>query len=192
MNTDVDIVATRDLVLQKIGRNVVNFQKMEAMLKFVLTFANFTTPISDTESRLQQQANSDRKHPMGKLVEKAAKALHSEPPMAPPDIKEMWVSHSLNLSESGSDIREWRREMRRIVKERNLLIHHMLVPFNPSSLESCHALIIQLDEQRERILQAYEHLESLVTAIRDVHRDLAENVDEIVASIVASRASHGA
>jgi hypothetical protein len=87
MNTDVDIVATRDLVLQKIGRNVVNFQKMEAMLKFVLTFANFTTPISDTESRLRQQANSDRKHPMGKLVEQAAEALRSGPPMAPPDIR---------------------------------------------------------------------------------------------------------
>lgn len=192
MNTDVDIVATRDLVLQKIGRNVVNFQKMEAMLKFILKFANFTTPISETKSRLLLQANSVRKHPMGELVEKAAKALHSEPPMAPPDIKEIWVSYSLNLSESGSDIREWRREMRRIVKERNLLIHHMLVSFNPHSPESCQALSVQLDEQRERILQAYEHLESLVTAMRDAHRDLAENVDEIVAGIVASRASHGA
>ena len=129
---------------------------------------------------------------MGELAEKAAKTLHSEPLMAPRDVKELWVSHSLNLSESGSDIKEWRREMRRIVKERNRLIHHMLVSFDPRSTESCHVLSVELDEQRERIRQSYEHLESLVTAIRDAHRDLAENVDEIVADIVAASVSHDA
>ena len=41
MNTDVDIVATRDLVLQKIGRNVVNYQKMEAM---PVSYTHLTLP----------------------------------------------------------------------------------------------------------------------------------------------------
>lgn len=36
MPHDFDVSAARDLALQKIGRNVVNVQKMEAMLTVVL------------------------------------------------------------------------------------------------------------------------------------------------------------
>ncbi len=191
MSTESDVTIARDLTLQKIGRNVVNFQKMEAMLKFVLTVANFSAPITKIQSHLEGRAKRARKHAMGRLVKKAARELHSDPPKPPPDIAEIWVSHSLSLKDGGSQLADWRRAMRRVVKERNALIHHMLATWNPRSVDSCSALCKELDEQRERIIPAYNHLESVVAAIRQSHQELARDADQIVAGILGDRA-HGA
>jgi len=191
MSTESDVAIARDLTLQKIGRNVVNFQKMEAMLKFILTVANFSVPITKTQSHLEGQAKRVRNNPLGQLVEKAARQLHSDPPKPPPDIAEMWVSHSFSLKDGGSRLADWRREMRRVVKERNALIHRMLATWNPRSIDSCSALCKKLDEQRERIIPAYSHLESVVAAIRESHQELARDADQIVARILSERA-HGA
>src|SRR5262245_400119 len=123
MSTESDAASERDLTLQKIGRNVVNFQKMEAMLKFILTVANFSVAITETRSHLKGQARRVRNHPMGRLVEKAARELHSDPPKPPPDIAEIWITHSFSLKDGGSQLVDWRSAMRRVVRERNALIH---------------------------------------------------------------------
>src|SRR5262249_21810705 len=155
------IRAARDLALQKIGRNVVNFQKMEAMLRFVLTIADFSAPASKSRERLASGAQAHRKKAFGHLVDGATKALHSEPASVPVDIHEIWIKHSLSLCEGGSHAADWRREMHRVVRERNALIHRTLATWNPNSVDSCRSLCEQLDAQRERILPAYKHLESV-------------------------------
>jgi hypothetical protein len=79
-----------------------------------------------------------------------------------------------------------------VVRERNVLIHRMLVSFDPSSLDSCNALSGLLDVQRERILPAYQHLESLVKAIRETHTEIAANVDSILNSEADREQTNGA
>jgi hypothetical protein len=187
MPSDVDVSGARDLTLQKIGRNVVIFQKMEAMLKFILTIANFSVPASKVQTHFETQAKHVRTKPMGQLVERAAKALHAKAQSAPPDINEIWFSHSLSLGDGQSQLSGWRREMRRVVRERNALIHRMLASWNPNSIDSCRELCEELDAQRERMVPAHEHLESVVKAIRDSHEELAQNVDVIVAAILSRR-----
>ena len=108
----------------------------------------------------------------------------------PANIREVWVTHSTSLSD-GSQLKEWRAEFRRVVRERNSLIHRLLATWNPNSIESCRSLCDALDAQRERILPAYEHLESVVKAIRESHAELARNVDAILAIVLSERA-HGA
>jgi hypothetical protein len=186
MPTDTAVSDARDLTLQKIGRNVVNFQKMEAMLKFILKVANFAAPISKSQEHFEARAKLHRAKPMGELVDLAAKALHGASPSVPKDAPEVWVTHSISLSD-GSQLKEWRKEFRRVVAERNSLIHRMLATWNPSSIESCRSLCEELDAQRERIRPGYEHLESVVKAIRESHEELARNVDAIVASAFSER-----
>jgi hypothetical protein len=184
MSSAVD--TARDLALLKIGRNVVNFQKMEVMLQFIVTFANFSVPMSQIAEHLQSASKNIRKAPMGLLADKASKAIRSDHKSAPRHAAEVWISFSLKLEAGAIHPKEWRRVMREVVKERNALIHQMLVSFDPSSLDSCNALSGLLDEQRERILPAYQHLESLVKAIRETHQEIAANVDSIL-SIEAHR-----
>jgi len=71
--------------------------------------------------------------------------------------------------------------MKAVVAERNTLIHQMLAVFDPSSLESCELLSAKLDEQRNRIISAYEHVQSIVLAIRESYQDMAKHLDGIVA-----------
>jgi hypothetical protein len=128
---------------------------------------------------------------MGQLVERAAKALHAQAHSAPPDMNEIWISRSVSLGAGQSQLSDWRREMRRVVRERNSLIHRMLATWNPNSVDSCRDLCEQLDAQRERMSHAHKHLESVVKAIRESHEELARNVDVIVAGILSMR-GHGA
>jgi hypothetical protein len=192
MSLEQVAATVRDAALQKIGRNVVNFQKMEAMLKFILTFSNFAAPITQTGKHLTNQAKRVRSISMGVLVNQASKALQDERPPMPQDPKEIWVSHSFTFEDGNSDPRMWRKVMREVVRERNKLIHQMLASFNPSSIESCNVLCAVLDEQRDRIVPAYEHLQSIVKAIRESHKELAENADAIVEEILKRRSADGA
>ena len=74
--------------------------------------------------------------------------------------------------------------MRKVVRDRNALIHKMLSSWDPHSIESCRALCDELDAQRERIRPAYEHLESIARAIRESHLELAQNAGQIVAALL--------
>jgi hypothetical protein len=187
MPAESDIIAARDMTLQKIGRNVVNFQKMEAMLRYILVAANFSVPLAEVHKHLESEKQRIRKYPLGNLTEEAAKVLHSVAKKAPADIDEIWISSSFELGSGGSKLSDWRREMRRVVRERNELIHRMLASWNPNSIDSSRKLCAELDEQRERILSAYNHLESIAVAMRESHQELTQRLDDAVASTLSTR-----
>jgi len=168
-----DLLAMQDLALQKIGRNLVNFQRMEAMLKFVLKFGSISVPISKLAPHLIATDRSLRRKPMGTLVDRAAEALHGEPPPAPCDLKEVWITHSFTLEGEGASAETWRKAMSVVVKERNRLVHRTAAECNLTSIESCRALCDELDAQRHRILPSYQHLESVVRAIKESNQELA-------------------
>ncbi len=186
MPTDIEISGARDSTLQKVGRNLVNFQKMEAMLKFLIKVAGATVTASTGREYFEAHAKLHETNPMGHLVELAAKALHGDAPVLPNQVREVSMTHSISLGDE-SQMKTWRSEFRRIVRERNALVHRMLVRWNPNSIESCRSLCAELDAQRERILPAYQHLESVVAAVRESHEELARNVEAVVASMLSER-----
>ena len=194
MTTRPTLEIARDLALQKVGRNVVNFQKMEAMLKFILTFASLHGPMSGLAKVVAQKTAEVAKEPMGNLVVKAASAIHGDrksTQQPPTKVAEAWFSYSIKIGETKEDAREWRKLMKAVVVERNELIHQMLATFNPNSIDSCESLCVELDKQRGRIIRAYEHLESIVIAIRESHRDLAKDVDGMVTQRSSQDPSEG-
>ena len=168
----------RNVTLQKIGRNVVNFQKMEAMLKFVVAFSDIRGPLDGIESQITKRIALFAKMPMGRLVEEGVDGLYPEvnTPFQP-SASAGAISVSFSLEGGEDEARMWKSAMMAVVKERNRLIHQMLVDFDPQSVKSCERLCTELDAQRESILQSYAHLESLVSAIRTSHKELAEACD---------------
>lgn len=65
---------------------------------------------------------------------------------------EVWMSTSLRIESNKNLIREQRRQLRELVKERNLLVHRLLANFDPDSVESCEKLIQLLDAQVDRLV----------------------------------------
>jgi hypothetical protein len=138
-----DIDEARNTVLQKIGRNVVNYQKMEAMLKYLLGFSQMHGPVGELQSTIAERIKSFAKMPMGPLVEKVASNLFvdSIPPVSPTNLKgEAWLTFGVSMEGGEQQAQMWSAAMMSVVEQRNRLIHQMVARFDPRSMQSCESM----------------------------------------------------
>jgi hypothetical protein len=182
MKVDASIEDWRNLAFQKIGRNVANYQRFEAMLRFVLVFCDVTAQPKDLGSAIARRTAAYAKLPMGHLVDAGAAALFAEEKSLPDSIKTPHIGFSISIDGGKAAAKEWKRELMLIVKERNQLIHKTLTSFDPRSLESCQSLCQELDRQRERLQQPFAHVEALVAAIKEAHLEVANALKQDTAS----------
>ncbi len=160
--------------LRKIGRNVVNFQKMEAMLKHLIACGNIQGYASDLTRVIGDRLNFFAKRPMGQLTDEFVSTFSksARPAEGPEDLAEAWLSCSFEI-ESGEDFaKERKTALKAIVEERNKLIHQMLAHFDTGSLESCVTLSAELDEQHTKLIPEFALLESMVRALNEAQHEL--------------------
>lgn len=182
MTCPPDLEEARNSALQKIGRNVLNLQKLEAMLRYLLLVSDNTAPASTFSAEHAKRAKRIARMPMGELVERAAKDIfvsQEEKSKIPAGIQEPWLSFRFSIESDDATRLEWRKNLRKVVQERNALIHKMLSNFDPHAVESCRALSAVLDEQRARIIGPYASIESMFKAARDGLADIAAGNCEI-------------
>lgn len=166
MTQTSDIEAIRAEALRKVGRNVVNFQKVEGCLKYLVTVSNFQGTPTTAMDRQRKKGERIRKESLGNLAE----ALHRDifgggaESNVPPDISEIWMSVSLTVEADADAIKQRKRALSALVAERNKLIHHDLVHFDHNSMQSCRELIDILDRQNPRILEQLNALKALIDA----------------------------
>lgn len=165
MNELEDIEAVRAEALRKLGRNIVNFSKIEMTLKHLLLVSQLDgtqKTISEQFSRKQTQL---RKQTLGRVVEEFNKNILSDAEQSEPAIESFQgIGFSVKVTCSNPDVlRTWKRQLSKIVTERNRLIHQDLAYLDTSSAEDYRKLIIHLDEQNPRLLA---HLDELGWIIR--------------------------
>ena len=168
----------RNLVLQKIGRNLVNFQKLEAMLKHLLVAGQAEGFTSQLEEQVKRTASSVSRMTLGALVQEMATTLFDNNTTTQGRLElvpEVWLSMKLTLEGGQEAAESWKKEMLAIVKERNELVHQMLASFDPNSIQSCEALGVALDAQRTRVLPVYEHIQSLLVALQESQVKMLEH-----------------
>ena len=71
----VDMCELKELALRNIGRNVVNFQKIEGMLKLLLSQSNFQSPISKFSETLEERKKIIEKKSLGTLAKEHFKSF---------------------------------------------------------------------------------------------------------------------
>ncbi len=176
----------QDEVLRGIGRNVLNLQKMEGMLKFIVSSTgeigsakDVAQPMTGLEKSLKSRIKAIRRLPMGRLVEDLSKSLRSGgSDQEETDDSENGFSIKTSFSIDDEDFtNEFSQALRVIVRERNDLIHKRLIPFAPNSVESCRDLIGELDEQRMRIKPQFEALSAICLSLKDHFKQLQDYVD---------------
>jgi hypothetical protein len=79
MKSTPELEAERNAALQKFGRNAVNLQKLEAMLKFLLLVSDHTAPVSTFSAEHAKRAKRIARMPMGELVERTAQGAFRQP-----------------------------------------------------------------------------------------------------------------
>jgi hypothetical protein len=173
MNELVNIEVVRDEALRKLGRNIVHFSKIEAILKRLLSVSQLKGTEKTISDHSLENKTKPQKPTLGKLVEKFHKnilvdASKSEPI---PDYSRAEISISFKVIYNNPDfLKVQKSKLNSIVAERNKLIHQDLGFVDISSVEDCHNLISLLDEQNFRLLAQLEELrlimESLINTMK--------------------------
>lgn len=158
----------RNEALRKIGRNIVNLQKMERALKLLLIRSDLKCYISELKEAYQKRLADVERLSMGRLANNVIDILYSADDPgddAPDNLKEAWVSFGVRIEGGRSQKKAARKAFSLVVKERNRLVHKMLGEFESASVESCRAMIALLDQQDERISPYFERLMRLLRSL---------------------------
>lgn len=176
------IEQSKNEVLRKIGRNVILFQQLEQLLKFIITNSSISDYASELESNQKQKKESIKKQTMGQLVGQYFKTTHSEEELIDDakELKEAFISFKFQIESDSIYYETKKADLSTMVSERNELIHHILPRFDLNSLESCIKLEYQLDKQREKITHEINDLEQKIKYLQEGKKALVDfiNSDE--------------
>lgn len=166
-----------DDVLRKVGRNVVLFQQLEQLLKFLVANGNLSGFASELNTLKKQQAEKVSKQTMGALVGKYVD--NSNPDSVSlsnedEEVDEAYLSFSFKIECDAGYYESKKEALAKLVSERNDLIHHLLPRFNTSSVESCEALGKELDAQSESIRIEIKNLRSMAEALNEGRKQMAD------------------
>jgi len=164
-------------VLRKIGRNIMNFQQLEHLLKFIVANGSFSGYVSEVSLNMEQKAASIKKQTMGQLVGRYLESTnpkYQELSDEPEELKEAFISFKFH-TECDSIYYETKKDaLAQMVSDRNELVHHMLPKFNTNSIESCIQINKKLDEQNKKIISEINELKQKADSLQEGKKILGE------------------
>jgi hypothetical protein len=146
--------------LARIGRNLVNFQTLEHLLKELIPTLSMSGTVSQVQTALKDSKRRIRKSSLGDL----SNSFHSSvfgPPVeheAPDDLTEPHFTFSLRVEAAPDRISNARKRWRRLVVERNRLVHTQLMEYDLSKPDDRTRLCSMLDEQNARVREVLDEL----------------------------------
>jgi hypothetical protein len=153
INDLTNLEKVRQEALQKIGRNVVNFARLEAALKLLLSFANNAGTPSELARKQQDNIKQHSKKSLGIIAELFNSSLIKEAntECIPEKLDEIHISLSFGFKYD-KDCKQFQKSLMKLVSERNDLIHHRLAKLDSSSIQNYKDLIEYLDKQHTKII----------------------------------------
>ena len=182
MNTP-ELQSELNETLRKIGRNVLHFQRMEAMLKLLISHSSIQGTAKDLKANHEKAVDAVSRQTMGNLVKNFFTSVYTErncEEVTTSKVEDDKFSFYFKIEGDQACVEQQRAALDQLVQERNVLIHQMLSRLDQTSLESCRELGVLLDEQAERMRPEYENLRSLVMALQTTKKEafeaLAKNI----------------
>jgi hypothetical protein len=171
MTNDVDLKVVeecRTATLRRIGRNLVNVQRIEEMAKFLIKL-NFSSPLKGSDGRLRKHAKRVSRKTLGNLISMLAGNVLQEVGTArsAQDLNKVWLTTSFRLPLDPEALAAWNSEWAKILKERNRLVHLMLAHVDFGSVGQCNKLDIELDAQNDLFLAGIDFLRPVVVAAKE-------------------------
>lgn len=156
---------------------MVMFQRMEQLLKYLLTNSSLEGYEKELESKKAQRASTISTMTMGQLSnEYFSSFFDTSDTELPPheDPSQAYLSFKYSVQRSEEDIDAEKQYFAELVKERNELVHHLLPKYDPTSLQSIEELSASLEKQRERFLPALKNLTTLYEARQNAFKQLSD------------------
>src|SRR5687767_7980427 len=114
----------KDIAFRKIGRNVVNLQRFERMLKLIIVRSDVSGYASELAKIHQNKTQEKSLKTLGSLVKEFLDTVYSTDDSfsdGPVDsLNEIWISHAFRVQSNAVSIKKRERELHELVEERNL------------------------------------------------------------------------
>ena len=164
-----------DEVLRRIGRNVVIFQQVEHLLKFLNAHSEVIGPASQLSARVEKQVAAVHKNTMGELAGKlVSSVLQSQPEHESPyEIDEVWFGFRFSVGADAEFVDRHDQEIRALVDARNDLVHHFLPRWQTAVDGDTDSAITYLDAQRADAVRMLERLQSWAHSLESGRKQLA-------------------
>lgn len=174
MTDQKELVALREEVLQKIGRNVVNFGKLEAVLKH-LSAHHFSSPIREVADASAKAIEATNFRTLGNLVKELGETVYSSShePTFKPECKDVQIAFSFRVETDPTAAAATLERLQALVRDRNDLIHRRLAELDARSIESLNSLRDVLEDQHARLVPEYENLKCVAQTLADCRSELA-------------------
>lgn len=166
-----------DEVLRKIGRNVLLFQQIEGLLKFLVANHHSDGSSTDFAERRREWVEAVQGMTMGVLKQHYTDGILSdagESTKEPEESAQSWISITFSLKAKSEFYNSQGASLKLMVNERNDLIHHFLPRWQPESLEHLAAATSYLDQQREKVLPMFEHLKSVAESMQETQQAMGD------------------
>ena len=161
---------------RKLGRNMLLFQQMEQMLKFLVANGRFSGNIHTLKAKIEKQRTDVKKRTMGQLVGDFLENTYSEfEDSGDRDESELpHFSFDFRIHADETYYETKKTTLASIVAERNDLIHQLLPRYRFQSDENFIECGKDLDDQYERLKPEIKEMEALVESFIKSRKELAE------------------
>ncbi len=163
-----ELTKSIDDLHRRIGRNLLLFQEIEHILKFIISKGNISGYISELKTVVEQQQSKVKTETMGGLVSKFIERTYTELSESVDELKknEVHLSFSFKIESTVDDVQERKETLDSLVSERNELVHHLLPKLNKNSLDGIQKLSADLDKQGDKITFEINHFREIVKHIQ--------------------------
>ena len=167
---------TQDEVLRRVGRNLVLFQSIERLLKFLLSHHKVGSKPKDFREHQRERINAVSGTMLGHLVHKYGNEVLRDAGVEVPEEESPadWITFSFRISGDTDFIEAMRRDMKLMTEQRNDLVHGFLARWQPDSPERLEEALGYLDAQREKVLPMHEHLKFAAEQVLEGRKKLVE------------------
>jgi hypothetical protein len=159
--------------LEKIGRNILNFQKLETGMKFLLSRCFIHGDISTLKGNIKSNIKKQSMKTMGNLVKEYLEKIYTGEQISNDSVLNIQFSVQADIDY----IIERTMALEKLVADRNHLVHHRLTKLDTTCLTSCKKLCSELDEQNEVIKFEFEVLRGQAKCIIEGAEYIKNNAD---------------
>lgn len=179
MNAEDEYQEILTTTLRKIGRNLLNYQLVERLWKSHVKIADVTVVYGTGVIEIEKGNASNRNIPMGWLAETHTKSLFSpnQDADAEDDQKNFSIKTSLRIDGDGGLNESRRKQVIKIVQERNTLVHLISEKYDIMSKDGCLDMSIKLDEENLRILEEVNFLKGISSAYQECFLEVKKYIE---------------
>jgi len=179
MPTSPDLTSARNLTYQGVGRNVLQFQRLELLLKYLLARHQGAYTHETMADELKRREETVEKKTLGMLAGELFEQVILKPgsgDFTPADGADSGkVSHRFGITITEELHQAWQSRLKSLVEDRNRLVHLSLLTWDLNTIEGCQAAIAALDEQRGRIATEFEQVKRFrdffTQCLKELHED---------------------